>query len=93
MKQIKFLTTISLEGKPIWFKDCIYQVMSETDDMYKIISEDLTPRGIDKRLKEKMYKIIEIEDKKNEKSISKTEDKVLIEKTQAIRKPRKTAKK
>ena len=75
MKQIKFLTNVSLEGKPVWFKDCIYQVMGETDDMYKLISEDLVARGIDKNLKDKMYTLIEIKEK-TEKKLTVEEKKV-----------------
>ena len=72
MKQLKFMKTITLEGKPIWYKDCIYDVVgeganSQGREMYKLFCEDLMLRGIDAILADKFYKIIEIEDKKEEK--------------------------
>lgn len=77
MKQIKFLENISLEGKPIWYKGCIYEVMGEFSsqgkNMYKLICEDLQPRGIDKTLEGKFFITINIEDKKEIKQIEKKE--------------------
>ncbi len=72
MKQLKFMKTITLEGKPIWYKDCIYDVVGEGAnaqgrEIYKLFCEDLTLRGIDAILADKFFKIIEIEDKKEEK--------------------------
>lgn len=69
MKQLKFLINVSCEGKPVWYKDHIYEVMSigtnnTKREMYKLICEDLKVRGIDTALEGKMYQIIEIEDKK-----------------------------
>lgn len=90
MKQLKFLTNISLEGKSIWFKDCIYQVMGETDDMYKLICEDLVPRGIGKNSLGRLYTLIEIEDKK---PIPKKEIKAKTEeKPKTVRKTKKSDK-
>lgn len=71
MKQLKFLTTIFCEGKPVWYKNHIYQVLSEGVNgsgraMYKLICEDLVPRGIDVCLSNKMYEVIEIEEEKKE---------------------------
>lgn len=72
MKQLKFLKTISCDGKPIWYKDCLYQVSGEGINkqgrgMYKLFCEDLQFRGIDTSLADKFYKVIEIEDKKEVK--------------------------
>ena len=68
MKQLKFLTNISFDGKPVWFKDHSYEVMSEGKNgqgnfMYKLICEDLKVRGIDTALEDRMFKVIEIKDK------------------------------
>ena len=65
MKQLKFLKTISLEGKPIWFKDCSYEVVGEGQNqngtiMYKLFCDDLQLRGIDKVLENNFYKVLEI---------------------------------
>ena len=72
MKQLKFLKTISCEGRPIWYKDCCYDVKceganSQGREMYKLFCEDLQFRGIDVALADKFYKIIELEDKKEVK--------------------------
>lgn len=72
MKQLKFLKTISCDGKPVWYKDCLYQVVEEGTNqqgrgMYKLFCEDLQFRGIDTSLTDKFYKVIEIEDKKEVK--------------------------
>ena len=69
MKQLKFLTNVSCDGKPVWYKDHIYEVLAEGTNgqgrpIFKLICEDLQARGIDKILADKMFKIIEIEDKK-----------------------------
>jgi hypothetical protein len=76
MKQIKFLKTIALEGKPIWLGGYIYECLGESDTsyghMYKIISEDMIPRGIYEMSRGKDFEIIEIPDKlenKTEKKI------------------------
>lgn len=71
MKQLKFLTNISCEGKPVWYKDHIYEVIGEGvnrqgTSIYKLICEDLQARGIDTTLENKMFKVIELEDKKEE---------------------------
>ena len=71
MKQLKFLTNVSCDGKPVWYKDHIYEVLAEGTNgqgrpIFKLICEDLQARGIDKILADKMFKIIEIEDKKEE---------------------------
>lgn len=60
MKQLKFLKTIALEGKPIWYKDCCYEVISESDKIYKLFSEDLQLRGIDKVLENTFFTPINI---------------------------------
>lgn len=72
MKQLKFLKTISCDGKPIWYKDCCYDVKceganSQGREMYKLFCEDLQFRGIDVALADKFYKVIELEDKKEVK--------------------------
>lgn len=72
MKQLKFLTNISFDGKPVWFKDHSYEVMSEGKNgqgnfMYKLICEDLKVRGIDTALEDRMFKVIEIKDKEEVK--------------------------
>ena len=71
MKQLKFLKTISCDGRPIWYKDCCYDVKSmgansQGREMYKLFCEDLQFRGIDVALADKFYKVIELEDKKEE---------------------------
>lgn len=72
MKQLKFLTNISCEGRPVWFKDHSYEVMSEGKNgngnpIYKLICEDLKVRGIDITLENVMFKTIEIKDKEEVK--------------------------
>lgn len=72
MKQLKFLKTVSCDGKPVWYKGCLYQVISEGAnnqgrEMYKLFCEDLKLRGIDKSLVNNFYQVIEIEDKKEVK--------------------------
>ena len=74
MKQLKFLKTVSLESRPIWYKDCCYEVVSEGNnklgqDFYKVFCEDLQLRGIDKNLAGSFYTIIEIADKKEEPKV------------------------
>lgn len=59
MKRLKFLSTVSLEGKPIWYKDCVYEVVREQDERYDLVSEDLTLRGIDKKCENIYYRVIE----------------------------------
>lgn len=59
MKQLKFLKTISLEGRPIWYKDCSYEVVGEGNNMYKLFCEDLQLRGIDNILEDNFYKVLE----------------------------------
>lgn len=71
MKQIKFLKNIYMEGKPIWYKDCIYEVVSESYNsqgrlIYKLFCEDFGLRGIDNILENNFYIII------NNDSINKT---------------------
>lgn len=72
MKQLKFLKTISIEGKPIWYKDCSYEVISEGEasqgrGMYKLFCEDLQLRGIDTILEDNFYRVIEVQDNKQTK--------------------------
>ena len=72
MKQLKFLTNISCEGKPVWYENHIYEVIGEGANgqgrpIYKLICEDLQARGIDATLENKMFKVIELEDKKEVK--------------------------
>lgn len=93
MKQLKFLTNISLDSKAIWYKGCIYQVLAEDEGMYKLICEDLIPRGIDKRLSHKMYEVIEIQEEKPKVKEAKIEKEVVKEKPKTTRKPRKTTEK
>ena len=88
MKQLKFLTNISFDGKPVWFKDHSYEVMSEGKNgqgnfMYKLICEDLKVRGIDTALEDRMFKVIEevkgdiiIEEEKNPIEKLKIEEKI-----------------
>lgn len=71
MRQLKFLKTVFLEGKPIWYKDCCYDIIEEGTNnlgrrMYKLFGEDLVARGIDASLAEagSVCKIIVSEDKK-----------------------------
>lgn len=70
MKQIKFLKNINLKGRPIWYEGCIYDCMgdfkSEYGDMYKLISEDLVPRGIDKKFENIDYIVLEKPENKEE---------------------------
>lgn len=73
MKQLKFLKTISIEGKPIWYKDCIYDVVNndnvaQSRNMYKLFCEDLQLRGIDTILENRFYKVIEIPDVPSQKT-------------------------
>lgn len=77
MKQIKFLKNITLENKPIWYAGCTYECMGEFNtekgSMYKLISEDLIPRGIDKNFEDIDYVVLEIEEpKKEDKKATKT---------------------
>ena len=74
MKQLKFLKNITFDRKPIWYKDCIYDVLeegtnSEGRTMYKLLSEDLQVRGIDVLLAGDFFEVIE------KKDIPKTETK------------------
>lgn len=74
MKQLKFLINVSCDGKPIWYKNCCYEVISEGMSQqgrmtYKLFCEDLQLRGIDACLKDKFFTIIEIPEKKTEKVI------------------------
>lgn len=74
MKQLKFLINVSCDGKPIWYKNCCYEVISEGMSQqgrmtYKLFCEDLQLRGIDACLIDKFFTIIEIPDKKTEKVI------------------------
>lgn len=83
MKQLKFLKTIALDGKPIWYGGCIYDCCGEVDTehghMYKLISEDLIPRGIYSLNEGKDFIIIEIEDK-IENKIQEEKSKVITKK-------------
>lgn len=80
MKQLKFLKTVCLESKPIWYKDCCYEVVEEgVNDsgkgLYKTFCEDLVERGIDVSVEGKLYIVINIEDKKEEPKVEITEEK------------------
>ncbi len=94
MKQLKFLKTIACEGKPVWYKDCVYEVVDEGSnlqgrEMYKLFCEDLKLRGIDKILADNFYKVIEIKDKeevKNDAIIREKVEKPLTEKVEKIKK-------
>lgn len=101
MKQLKFLKTIACEGKPVWYKDCIYEVVDEGSNLqgreiYKLFCEDLKLRGIDKILADNFYKVIEIEDKeevKNDVIIREKVEKPLTEKVEKIKKTNTQSKK
>lgn len=104
MKQLKFLTNISCEGKPIWFKDHSYEVMSEGTNgqgnlMYKLICEDLKVRGIDTTLENRMFKIIEIKDKEEireniiVKEEKKSVEKAIVSEKKENKKPQNSSKK
>ena len=76
MKQLKFLKNIYCDGKPVWYEGCCYDVVSEGLSnegrrTYKLFCEDLKLRGIDTIVEGSIYKVIEIEEKKEE--IKKTE--------------------
>lgn len=87
MKQLKFLKNITFEGKAIWYKDCIYEVISEGAngqgrEIYKLFCEDLKVRGIDTSLANNLYTVIEIQEEKKEEitekiNEEKKEDKVI----------------
>ena len=64
MKQLKFLKMITLDGKPIWHEGCLYDIVDENGTMYKLFSEDLQLRGIDKKLEDIFYKVVEIQQPK-----------------------------
>lgn len=79
MKQIKFLKNITLSGRPIWYAGCTYECMGKFDTehgtMYKLISEDLVPRGIDAKFEDIDYIILEVEEPKKEVKKTKVEKK------------------
>lgn len=65
MKQLKFLINVSCDGKPVWYKNCCYEVVSEGISQqgrttYKLFCEDLQLRGIDACLKDKFFTVIEV---------------------------------
>lgn len=67
MKQLKFLKTVTMDGKPMWYKDCIYEVLKEGTNsqgrnLYKLYCEDLAVRGIDSMLNGIFFTVIEKED-------------------------------
>lgn len=90
MKQIKFLKNINLNGKPIWYAGCSYECMgefnTESGTMYKLISEDLIPRGIDKKFEDIDYIILEVEEQKKEVKETKVEKKKSTKKAQTSKK-------
>lgn len=98
MKQLKFLKTITCDGKPVWYKDHIYQVMSEGASsegrlMYKLICEDLVPRGIDYYLCNKLFEVIETEEEKSQKEeVKKEKTSQTIQKAQTTKKRQKSKK-
>lgn len=64
MKRIKFLRTVSCEGEPVWIKNRIYDVIEEGTNsqgktMLKLICEDSQIRGIDIKLKNDFFEIVE----------------------------------
>lgn len=101
MKRVKFNKTVFLEGKPVWYKGCSYNVEKEWTDhgriLYGLIGEDLTMRGIDSQWAtiDGLVTIEEIEDKKeteikpeiiNKVEETKTETENHIEQLQEIKK-------
>ena len=90
MKQIKFLKNINFNGKPIWYAGCSYECMGEFNTeagaMYKLISEDLIPRGIDKKFEDIDYIILEVEEPKKEVKETKVEKKKTTKKVQNSKK-------
>ena len=67
MKRIKFLKNITFDRKPIWYKDCIYDILeegvnSEGRTIYKLLSEDLQVRGIDAYLAGDFFEVVKYED-------------------------------
>lgn len=72
MKRIRFNKTVFLEGKPVWYKNCWYNVEKEWVDngrtLYGLISEDLTMRGIDSQWA-KLDGLITVEDIPENKEI------------------------
>lgn len=90
MKQIKFLKNITLSGRPIWYAGCTYECMGKFDTehgtMYKLISEDLVPRGIDAKFEDIDYIILEVEEPKEEVKETKVEKKKSTKKAQTSKK-------
>lgn len=90
MKQIKFLKNITLQGKPIWYGGCVYECMGEFNtehgSMYKLMSEDLIPRGIDKKFEDIDYIVLMIEEPKKEIKETKLEKKKTTKKGQSSKK-------
>lgn len=90
MKQIKFLKNITLGGRPIWYAGCAYQCMGKFETgngtIYKLISEDLVPRGIDIKFEDIDYIVLEIEEPKKEVKEVKVEKKKTTKKAQTSKK-------
>lgn len=92
MKRVKFNKTVFLEGKPVWYKGCSYNVEKEWTDhgriLYGLIGEDLTMRGIDSQWAtiDGLVTIEEIEDKKETEIKPETINKIEETKTE-IEKP------
>lgn len=101
MKRVKFNKTVFLDGKPVWYKGCSYNVEKEWTDhgriLYGLIGEDLIMRGIDSQWAtiDGLVTIEEIEDKKeteikpeiiNKVEETKIEMKKPIEQPQEIKK-------
>ena len=90
MKQIKFLKNITLGGRPIWYAGCSYECMgkfeTESGTIYKLISEDLVPRGIDKKFEDIDYIVLEVEEPKKEIVETKAEKGKTTKKAQTSKK-------
>lgn len=102
MKKVKFLKTFTFEGKPIWYKNCEYEVEREIINnigrrVYVLMSEDLIPRGIDALFMESnnLCVITEIENKQDKvENIVEEEKKVekIISKKSSTKKRKNTKK-
>lgn len=92
MKRVKFNKTVFLDGKPVWYKGCSYNVEKEWTNhgriLYGLIGEDLTMRGIDSQWAtiDGLVTIEEIENKKETEIKSEIINKVEETKTE-IEKP------
>lgn len=97
MKQLKFLKTISCEGKPIWYQNCSYEVISEGAStqgrqMYKLFCEDLKLRGIDANLANNFFKVIEMPEQEIKEENNEVKVKASTTKKSTSKKKKSTAK-